>query len=215
MTKHPSRIPLTFEDLKKHEWCATVVEAFEGKYGSPLSIEFQDYLVDFLGNTEGRINQQLNWIEQTKKIVWRISEDKAVAEEYPLLWIRLWSLIFEYHPEMMERRELYSKTFMKDYIEYLNEFVTLFTEIDRNVIVYLRHHNTHMTVNSIRMSAKFSEDNVKVRLAKYPDAERVMRETLDQHNWNQQDLAKDLCLRIRDTLYAFCKEAKDVHTQKI
>lgn len=208
--------PLAFADLQKHSFSSEIVAAFEAHYGSPLPQKLQDYLVDALGSADNRAHRVFEWVEQTAGIALQILHKTAAPAAYPLFWIRLWSLIYEYHPKMMEGAELLGRTFMGPYVRLLDNLVTTFTEEDLHLITYMRHHHVHIQVDSIRIGIKTDpEGAVNVKSPRYPDAERVTRAVLKRHNWDQQSAALEVAQRIVKPLTLFFREAQKVHAEKL
>jgi hypothetical protein len=201
---------LTFEELRADPFWSRLIEHMEAKLGSPLQDETKMYLVDSIGNIDVRVNQVQSWIESTASLTKAIVTEAAHAAEYPLFWIKLYSLVYDYYPRIDRGRDLYLKSFMKDYVLTFDTFVASFTEDDLGVLTYFRNHHVHINVDSVRLQSKFDGQNVKFRVPKNWESEKLAKERLGIHDWNQATVARELAERISDSLIGFLLEARKV-----
>lgn len=189
---------ITFADLEKDPFQRGIIEILQQYYGTPLADDLKNLLVDYAGNAQLRVNQKVAWIQSAALMTRRIVEDTAHEAEYPLFWVRLYSIVREYYPKVRQRQELYHVLdFLRPELQALEDLVSRLSDDDLCFIEFMRHNHVHMHVDYVRYQAvRKKDDSLRIAPPKNPDAVGLARRILDANDWNQQKTACDFAKRI-------------------
>jgi hypothetical protein len=207
---------LTFEDLEKDPWQQSLIASLETRYGKPLPDGLKNLLINVVGNAQQRASQKLKWIQSTAYITERITSNKAHPAEYPLFWIRLWSIIREYGPKIQCQRALYEGVaWAKPELEAVDALVKLFSGDDLLFIEFMRHHHAHMHMDALQYRTSPKKDGtIKVIDPHSPDSLGLARKMLSESDWDQQEVAFKFASRLKKAIMTLAEVVMQISNLK-
>jgi hypothetical protein len=190
---------VTFDDLLADNFYSKIIDVFIQNFGSPLSDDVKNFLVDFAGNGELRRGQKKDWIAALHRLTETICLGSAHPAEYPLFWIKLHGAI----EEMAEKQiavptsSPLARFFQEEHSALASLKDTLSLE-ERMVVCFIRHNQCHPQPGYVHHRMSISKKGTPVvQTPDEPKALEVVRGMLSQTDWSQEALAKQFALKIR------------------
>lgn len=194
--------PVTFEELRNDPFERRLIEHLEERWGSPLSEDIQQFLIDLALGSQLRVDQENSWISTASAIAGRIVDGRAHEAEYPLFWIRLHAIAKEYCPKYTRQREAREQVGQGAILNAIDALLAELSEDDLTFIAFVRHSHCHMHVDYVRYDGK-AQPGAAPRIVppSNPEAEGIARRILEAHEMNQQETARTYALKVSDSLH--------------
>jgi hypothetical protein len=183
--------PVTFEDLLADPFQKEVIRFFEQRFGTPLPDDIRQFIVDLALGVQRDDRNELDWVRQALDAAEHIVADTAHPAEYPVFWLRLWSIVFEYHPRLESRRELVDAVdFYAPVLRALESLVDALSADERAVLRFMRHSHAHLYVGYVRYRSKTEpQQGFTVVPPSDPEAESLALDMIAAHDGSQSALA--------------------------
>jgi len=199
--------PVTFEDLLDDPFMRKVIRLHEDAYGSPLSSEHKSFIVDDALATQRNGLQERDWTRLAAELAEHIAEGAAHWAEYPLFWLKLYGVVFEYWPRLEKQREILEVVdFYAPVIAAFDSLMAKLTAEDLSFVAFMRHSHAHLYVGYVRHKAKLaSRGRLDVTPPTNPDAEPLARMRIAEHSGSQEAAAESLASQIAGELLALAE----------
>lgn len=190
---------VTFDDLLADNFYSKVIDTFIQNFGSPLSDDVKNFLVDFAGNGELRRGQKKEWIDALHRLTEAICLGSAHHAEFPLFWIKLYGAI----ADMTEKQIVVPTSsplarFVQEEHSALAALKDTLSLEERMVVCFIRHNQCHPQPGYVHHRMSISKKGTPVVLKPdEPKAFEVVRRMLSQTDWSQEALAKQFAIKIR------------------
>ncbi len=199
--------PVTFEDLLGDPFQREVIRLLEDRFGSPLSEDMQRFIVDLATGVQRDDRNELNWVRQALDAAQHIVDDSAHPAEFPVFWLRLWSVVFEYYPRLDRRRDLIETVdFYAPVLRALESVVEALSDDEQAVLRFMRHSHAHLYVGYVRYGSKKDPgEGFKVVPPSDPEAETLALDMIAAHDGNQSALAATYARKVVSQLGELAK----------
>jgi hypothetical protein len=190
MAKSIIRGTATFNDYKTMH--PKVVASLEKKYGSPLPLEYQKYLLDTATASVMKCEQIEAWMIRSAMCVDRIIRGSASYGDYPLFWICLFGIVDEYYDDLASSRDfpLY-RELVEPIYEAMDKLHGKLTEEDLSVIKFIRNSYCHIKLDYIWHKAKVKNGKiVKIKLPLDPHVRDLVVAKIEAHGGDQMEMAR-------------------------
>ena len=201
----------TFEDMMNDPFGREIVRIFEERMGGQLNDETKAWLVDSTQGSVVRVRQKQSWTRTTATIARNIVSGTAHPAEFPLFWIRLYSIVFELYPSLDRHREVIEAVPSEaPELEAIDAMMADLTEDDRAFIRFMRTSHAHMYVDYVRHSAKKTEQgDYVVRMPSDRRVEELARRVIAWHGDSQQRVAVSYAEKLVNHLERLADAAED------
>jgi hypothetical protein len=194
MSKSIIRGTATFDDYKAMN--PKLVASLEKKYGSPLPLEHQKYLLDTATASVMKCEQLEAWMIRSAMCVDRIIRGSASYGDYPLFWICLFGIVVEYYDDLASSSDFpLWRELVEPIYEAMDKLHGKLTEEDLSIIKFMRHSYCHVKLDYIWHKAKVKNGKiVKIQLPLDPHVRDLAAERIEAHGGDQQAMAHSFAL---------------------
>jgi hypothetical protein len=187
----------TFEELCSDPFCGLIIKKIEEWYKGIIPEDIKKFIIDSAAVSESQVNEKVTLLQHAYGLSKKITDGVANSAEYVLFWIKLWSIVHEYSPQIHSSKNIYDKLASHKKIPILvDKLLATFSKDDIVLIDFLRHHHVHLHVDSLIHHPVRSKNKVKIKPPRIPDAIEIAESYFDKCNNNQRQLAVDFASRI-------------------